>query len=81
MKTLYFGEEEGKVTVTLLYLEVNSFLGSRVRIQCVADLFGVFRTYSEQLEVTVIEDKPRLASVLGNRDSSSKYLSGTGNIG
>ncbi|KAG8330438.1 hypothetical protein J6590_064332 [Homalodisca vitripennis] len=73
LKTVHFGEEENTVTLTQLAVEVNSFLGNKVRVQCVADMFGVFRTYSEQIEVAVAEDRPRLASVLDNRESSSSH--------
>ncbi|XP_054285207.1 uncharacterized protein LOC129001788 [Macrosteles quadrilineatus] len=69
MKSHFFGEEDHKVTITEVSLEVNSFLGSRVRLQCVADLFGVFTSYSEVIEVVVVEDKPILASVLDNREN------------
>lgn len=74
MKTLYYGEDVNKVTVTTLELEVNSFLGSRVQVQCEADLFGVFRTYSEYVEVTVVEDRPRLALVLDIREATGKLF-------
>lgn len=53
-----------------LELEVNSFKVGKMRIRCVAELYGVFKTSSE----TVLdEEKPRLASILGTFSSTGKY--------
>ncbi|CAH1713772.1 uncharacterized protein LOC114125235 [Aphis gossypii] len=50
-----------------LELEVNSFKVGKMRIRCVAELYGVFKTSSE----TVLdEEKPRLASILGTFSST-----------
>jgi len=53
-----------------LELEVNSFKVGKMRIRCVAELYGVFKTSAE----TVLdEEKPRLASILGTFSSTGKY--------
>lgn len=53
-----------------LQLEVNSFKVGKMRIRCVAELYGVFKTSAE----TVLdEEKPRLASILGTFSSTGKY--------
>ncbi|XP_022175831.1 uncharacterized protein LOC111037516 [Myzus persicae] len=50
-----------------LELEVNSFKVGKMRIRCVAELYGVFKTSAE----TVLdEEKPRLASILGTFSST-----------
>ncbi|XP_054262494.1 uncharacterized protein LOC128986256 [Macrosteles quadrilineatus] len=56
-------EGQDPVTIAGLNLGVNTFLGGKLTIVCVADLFGV---YSSRAEVTLDEERPRLASVLGN---------------
>jgi len=53
-----------------LELEVNSFKVGKMRIRCVAELYGVFKTSAE----TVLdEEKPRLASILGTFSSTGKH--------
>lgn len=55
-------------TTVGLQLEVNSFKVGKMRIRCVADLYGVFKTTAE----TVLdEEKPRLASILGTFSTGS----------
>lgn len=57
-------------TTVGLQLEVNSFKVGKMRIRCVAELYGVFKTSAE----TVLdEEKPRLASILGT------FTTGSGN--
>ncbi|XP_025416409.1 uncharacterized protein LOC112687734 [Sipha flava] len=54
-------------TTVGLKLEVNSFKVGKMRIRCVAELYGVFKTSAE----TVLdEEKPRLASILGTFSST-----------
>lgn len=56
-------------TTVGLELEVNSFKVGKMRIRCVAELYGVFKTTAE----TVLdEEKPRLASILGTFSSAGK---------
>jgi len=64
-----------KSTTTVgLELEVNSFKVGKMRIRCVAELYGVFKTTAE----TVLdEEKPRLASILATFSSAGKYASAT----
>lgn len=52
------------VTIAGLNLPVNTFLGGKLTIVCVADLFSV---YSSRAEVILDEERPRLATVLGNQ--------------
>lgn len=62
-------DESLRSTTVGLQLEVNSFKVGKMRIRCVADLYGVFRATSE----TVLdEEKPRLASILGTFSSTGK---------
>lgn len=56
-------EGQDPVTIAGLNLAVNTFLGGKLTIVCVADLFQV---YNSRAEVTLDEERPRLASVLGN---------------
>lgn len=60
-------EENGtmKLTVGISYLVTT---GGRLKIQCIADLYNAFKT---KTEVILEEDRPRLASVRGTRDSDS----------
>lgn len=64
------GEEKKMLTTAGIELEVDvsNFQGGKMRVACVAD---IYRIYSTQTEVVVDEERPRLASVLGTRDSSS----------
>jgi len=58
-------------TTVGLELEVNSFKVGKMRIRCVAELYGVFKTSAE----TVLdEEKPRLASILGTFSSTGRYM-------
>lgn len=58
-------------TVTTIGLEMDmestNFLSGRLRVQCVATLFQLYR---EETEMILEEERPRLASVLGTRESS-----------
>jgi hypothetical protein len=45
----------------------NNFLSGKLSVQCVATLFHLYR---EEAETIVEEENPRLASVLGTRESS-----------
>ncbi|XP_046409072.1 uncharacterized protein LOC124173952 [Ischnura elegans] len=60
----------GKVTWTS-YLEADvegsSFVDGRLHLRCVATLFAV---WSDSAETVLEEERPRLASVLGTRESS-----------
>ncbi|XP_050547093.1 uncharacterized protein LOC126908834 isoform X2 [Daktulosphaira vitifoliae] len=56
-----------RTTTVGLELEVNSFRVGKMRIRCVADLYGVFRTSTETI---LDEEKPRLASILSTFSSS-----------
>lgn len=56
-------------TTVGLKLEVNSFKVGKMRIRCVAELYGVFKATAE----TVLdEERPRLASILGTFSSAGK---------
>lgn len=64
-----FKSEDAVLSTTTvgLELEVNSFRVGKMRIRCVAELYGVFKTTAE----TVLdEEKPRLASILGTFSST-----------
>lgn len=50
----------------------GSFSNGRLKIVCYAN---VFHLYKETMEVFLKEERPRLASVLGTRESS--YIVGT----
>jgi hypothetical protein len=56
--------------VTTIGLEMdmdsNTFLSGRLKVQCVATFFQ----YREEAETILEEERPRLASVLGTRESS-----------
>lgn len=58
-----------KVTVIGLELDIegSSFLYGKVRIECEASMFQLFRS---KVELILEEERPRLASVLGTRESS-----------
>lgn len=58
-------------TTAGLRLEVNTFLGGKLRITCVADVYGIYAT---KADVWLEEDRPRLASVLGTRGVSGKLI-------
>lgn len=62
--------DPGRSTTTVgLELEVNSFKVGKMRIRCVAELYGVFKATAE----TVLdEERPRLASILGTFSSAGK---------
>lgn len=67
-------KDPGRSTTTVgLELEVNSFKVGKMRIRCVAELYGVFKATAE----TVLdEEKPRLASILGTFSSAGKSRQG-----
>ncbi|XP_039300863.1 uncharacterized protein LOC120356105 [Nilaparvata lugens] len=65
-----WAESDGR-WVTVIGLESKVTRAGKVRLACVADLFGVFRAQSE---LTLDEDRPRLASVLGTRQSSPNQV-------
>lgn len=52
-------------------VDVSNFQGGKMRVACVADIYKIYAT---QTEIIVDEERPRLASVLGTRDSSSGNL-------
>lgn len=54
--------------ITTVNIHLSELPGGRLKVQCVADLYNAFKT---QTELILEEDKPRLASVLGTRDSES----------
>lgn len=56
-------------TTAGLHLEVNTFLGGKLRISCVADVYGIYAT---KTDIWLDEDRPRLASVLSTRGSSGE---------
>lgn len=70
------GEEKQMLTTAGIDVEVDvsNFHGGKMRVACVAD---IYRIYSTQTEVIVDEERPRLASVLGTRDSSSGMHAGS----
>lgn len=55
-------------TTVGLQVEVESFQEGKLRLQCLVQLYDV---YSTENQVWLDEDRPRLASVLGTRESSS----------
>ena len=50
-----------------MVMSSNTFLSGRLRVQCVATFF---QSYHGQTEAILEEEYPRLASVLGTRESS-----------
>lgn len=52
-------------------VDVSNFQGGKMRVACVADIYKIYAT---QTEIIIDEERPRLASVLGTRDSSSGNL-------
>jgi len=48
-------------------MDGNIFLSGRLKVRCVATLFQLYR---EETEMILEEEHPRLASVLGTRESS-----------
>jgi hypothetical protein len=58
-----------KVTTIGLELDMGSstFQFGKLQVQCVATMFQLYR---EEAEAILEEEKPRLASVLGTRESS-----------
>ena len=48
-------------------MDSSTFLNGRLSVQCVATLFQLYR---EETEMILEEERPRLASVLGTRESS-----------
>lgn len=58
-----------KVTTIGLELDMDSsiFQTGKLRVQCVATMFQLYR---QEAETILEEERPRLASVLGTRESS-----------
>lgn len=48
-------------------MDSSTFLYGKLRVQCVATMFQLYR---EEAEAILEEERPRLASVLGTRESS-----------
>lgn len=52
--------------------DANSFRGGRLKLKCIASVYSRYKqVYEKQIE----EEKPRSASVLGSKDSSSSSSS------
>ncbi|KAG8255423.1 hypothetical protein J6590_093154 [Homalodisca vitripennis] len=66
----HHGNTSDTVTTASLTVELSSarFPGGKLRLRCVADLFSISRTVRE---LWLDEDRPRLASVLGNKNSAA----------
>lgn len=66
------GNDSAAVTIIGLLHELESrdFRFGKLKLSCVANLFGVFST---TIDLWFHEDKPRLASVLGTRDSAGNF--------
>lgn len=60
-------DESLVVTTAGIQVEVDTFLEGRIKVRCVVDVYNV---YSTQRELWLDENRPRLASVLGTRESS-----------
>ncbi|KAG8285001.1 hypothetical protein J6590_090387 [Homalodisca vitripennis] len=71
----HHGNTSDTVTTASLTVELSAvrFPGGKLRLRCVADLFSISRTVRE---LWLDEDRPRLASVLGNKNSAGQYLVG-----
>ncbi|XP_075220950.1 uncharacterized protein LOC142324143 [Lycorma delicatula] len=65
---LYRWKQEDGKSITRIGLESKVTHAGKLHVLCIADLYNVFKTQSE---VTLEEDRPRLASVLGTRQSTS----------
>ncbi|XP_046674894.1 uncharacterized protein LOC124363678 [Homalodisca vitripennis] len=65
----HHGNTSDTVTTASLTVELSAarFPGGKLRLRCVADLFSISRTVRE---LWLDEDRPRLASVLGNKNSA-----------
>ncbi|KAG8314896.1 hypothetical protein J6590_082510 [Homalodisca vitripennis] len=65
----HHGNTSDTVTTASLTVELSAvrFPGGKLRLRCVADLFSISRTVRE---LWLDEDRPRLASVLGNNNSA-----------
>lgn len=50
------------VTTAELQLKLSSFPAKMLQIRCVADVYSIYSTHRE---ITVMEDKPTIASVMG----------------
>lgn len=61
-------DELSNVTTVSLQVEVTKFQSGKLRLECVVQLYDV---YSSAQELWLDEDRPRLASVLSTRDSST----------
>ncbi|XP_046674059.1 uncharacterized protein LOC124363040 [Homalodisca vitripennis] len=66
----HHGNTSDTVTTASLTVELSAarFPGGKLRLRCVADLFSISRTVRE---LWLDEDRPRLASVLGNKNSAA----------
>lgn len=70
--TLVANSTSTMTTATLsVDLTSGSFPGGKLSLRCVADVFAV-TTVTKELWLD--EDRPRLASVLGTRDSAGTYV-------
>uniref|UniRef100_A0A1B6KPF4 Ig-like domain-containing protein n=1 Tax=Graphocephala atropunctata TaxID=36148 RepID=A0A1B6KPF4_9HEMI len=71
-----FEEDAKSMTIADLEFEVNLSVvpggGGKLEVRCIAD---VYRAYATEAKVVLTEEKPRLASVLGTRESSLGSLS------
>ncbi|XP_054268134.1 uncharacterized protein LOC128989976 [Macrosteles quadrilineatus] len=63
----------GTVTVSALSMELSadSFPGGKLQLRCIADLFSITQTARE---MWLDEDRPRIASVMGSRDSADRSM-------
>ncbi|KAG8334326.1 hypothetical protein J6590_092866 [Homalodisca vitripennis] len=66
----HHGNTSDTVTTASLTVELSAarFPGGKLRLRCVADLVSISRTV---LELWLDEDRARLASVLGNKNSAA----------
>lgn len=64
------------MTIGDLEFEVNLSAASsgKLEVRCVADVFQAYRT---EAKVILVEERPRLASVLGTRESSTGTVTNT----
>lgn len=59
-------------TIVGLDHDIDGFKNGRLHIACHA---SVFQLYNETAEISLDEERPRLASVLGTRESNSVGMS------
>jgi hypothetical protein len=63
-------DQQSRIVTTIgleMDMDSSTFLYGKVRVQCVATMFQLYR---EETEAILEEERPRLASVLGTRESS-----------